>query len=128
MQSESEMYKSATGEPCQAKPGSPVKLGKVPTWLGKRLLRVFGPTDCGYRDSRALFEYWARKRCKRDWLDHWGTTRIGDWEILVSEPYLRPTDDLSEVAAFAEALGCDLVVGGASHWNPGKTLRLALMP
>jgi len=122
------VYKTATGEPCQAKPGSPVELGRVPDWLRRRMLKVFGPTDCGYTDGHSLFAYWARKCKSLPWIDHWGTTVIDGQKILVSEPYLRRSCDFSDVAEFAESLGCELVIDETSYWYPGKTLRLAFMP
>jgi hypothetical protein len=118
------MFKTATGCPCDVEPASPVIAKRIPDWMRQRLLKVFGPTNLGYTDGDYLFEYWSRKYRELPWLDHWGSTVVGDQEIVVSEPYLSMTCDFSEPRRFAELLGCDLTVDAQSYWYPGKTIRL----
>jgi hypothetical protein len=123
------MFTTATGCPCDVEPASPVISRRIPEWLRLRLLDAFGPTDLGYTDGDDLFEYWSRVyRHRLPWLDHWGSTFVGDQEVAVSEPYLRITCDFSEPKRFAELAGCDLVVDERSYWYPGKTIRLQFQP
>lgn len=123
------MFTTATGCPCDVEPASPVISRRIPEWLRLRLLDAFGPAYHGYTDGNDLFEYWSRAyRQRLPWLDHWGSTLVGDQEVAVSEPYLRMTCDFSEPYRFAELAGCDLVVDERSYWYPGKTIRLQFQP
>lgn len=123
------MYTTALGNPCEAEPGSPVERQKIPKWLGKRLLDVFGPTPTGSKDPYWLLTYWFQDHCGSEfWMDHYGTTLIDGQEVLVGEPYGSVDDDHSCLTSFAELLDCDLVVSATSYWYPGKTIRLALVP
>jgi hypothetical protein len=123
------MYRTANGNPCDAEPGSPVRLGHVPSWTRNQLLHTYGPTRQGYRDGRALFEEWGgRHGGKLPWIDHWGSTVIDVQPVVVSEPYLQATLDFSDLHRFAASIGCRLVVDEKSYWYPGKTLRLAFVP
>jgi hypothetical protein len=122
------MFTTANGNPCDVEPGSVVRHGHVPNWFRLRMLTRFGPTEHRYTDGRALFEYWARLHTGRlPWIDHIGSALVGDQRVVVSEPYLRATDDFTEVRGFAAMLNCELVVSEQSYWFPGKTLRLAFV-
>lgn len=123
------MYKTANGNPCEFEPASPVVRRNIPDWLRRQLLVAFGPTDLGYTDGDDLFEFWSRVHRQRlPWLDHWGSTFVGDQEVAVSEPYLSMSCDFSEPRRFAELAGCDLLVDQRSYWYPGKTIRLQFQP
>lgn len=108
---------------------SPVRWNHVPDWMIQRLLATFGPTSFGTKRGWYLFWYWAREHsCGTWWLDHWGSTIVGGLDVVVSEPYYPLTHDFRDVKAFAEMLGCELLIDAESEHCPGKTSRLLLMP
>jgi hypothetical protein len=121
------MFYTANGNPCDVPPASPVKLNRLPAWFIQQMHTI---TDESERvEEVCLLFRIARSTCgSTTWLDHIGSTILDGSEVFVSEPYLRPFDDLSCARHIANSLGCELVVSEQSYWFPGKTIRLVLRP
>ncbi len=94
---------------------SPVKLGKVPTWLKKSMKLVFKDPD--------------KEIHSPIWSDHWGTAEWGSHkDAFVSEPYGIGIDTLVAVDDFAKKVGCEWKLCSNSYHFPGNTFRIVFYP
>ena len=106
-----------------------VRAGHVPNWLRRKMLKRFG-CESGYTDAWSVLQqtlgrlYGGRPR----WLDHYGSSKQGDVNVFVAEPYSLTAADLRDVAAFATELGLSVAVGSNSWHYPGATVRIEFRP
>ena len=68
----------------------------------------------------------------RGLFDHWGTSRTvrrgaADVPTLCTEPYAGRRH-VEMALRFADWLGCDVEIGGASWWYPSHTVRIEFLP
>jgi len=102
-----------------------VRLHHVPDWLRLACLhRLPRPNVPGYRDASG---WGVVNDCIRPagWLDHWGSTRLGDRVCFVSEPYSVSAQNVRDIEELASLLDCDWWLSSNSWWNPGSTIRIA---
>lgn len=63
--------------------------------------------------------------------DHWGTSELECHDYkgpsLVAEPY-GAREHIEAALRFADWLGCNVEIGGASWWYPGSTVRIEFYP
>lgn len=106
---------------------SAVTLSLVPPWFRRAVKQAVVRAGGEPRFSDMMdFPYAAclKLGVGYGWLDHWGTAKLGDRELFVSEPYLS-CGHVEEAIRFAEVVGLDLMISPASWWNPGRTTRLS---
>lgn len=102
---------------------SPVRIGHVPNWFRLALLKAYG---CAFGDtSGAGILHEASIRWRGSWLDHWGSTRLANGEVVfVAEPYDFSPANAAECEQIAVALGCRWYPEANSWWWPGQTKRI----
>ncbi len=105
---------------------SPVELHHVPDWFRRALLKAIG---CCHGDTSGwgVLNY-ARQKFSWTWLDHFGSTTLGDRICFVSEPYNVNPAELQQVKDLAEKIGCQWYLCANSWWYPGSTLRIVFDP
>ena len=103
-----------------------VRSSHVPDWLRRELLKVYG---CPNRDTAgfAVLQH-ATGDALWSWLDHWGSTKIGDKLCFVSEPYDVSIEELSQIDSLARRIGCPWYLSPNSWWYPGRTIRIVIEP
>ena len=106
---------------------SPVKRGKIPTWLKRVLQREFPDRRLersGELESRALYELFDPVE-----VDHCGTTEWhGIRDCFVSEPYHVNMDDLDELTKKGRRLGFTVAYDSLSYHASGACHRIVLFP
>jgi hypothetical protein len=109
------------GQRLSAEIAAPVIRGRIPRWLRRRLPRLKQELDAiDINEALAILG--------QDWLDHWGTVREGDRELLISEPYELSSDGLRSLLQFAERVRAEVFLQAASFHYPTQTLRIILEP
>jgi len=110
----------------------PVKIGRIPMWLKKRLVKaVKGERIESDLPPALLFASWILENDAptRGWLDHWGASRDASGEeVFVSEPYNIDPDQMAKIDRFAELLGLDWQLNAKSWHYPGYTFRIEFWP
>jgi len=103
----------------------PVVLNKFPRWARLSIQRAYrgkGSPPRHFLDMTLVNDdRW------RGLFDHWGTSRWGDERTLCTEPYAG-RQHIEMALRFADWLGCDVDIGGASWWFPGNTVRIEFRP
>lgn len=107
-----------------------VRLNKIPLWARRSIQRAYRAegTRAGHLLDVALLgdDRW------RHLFDHWGTSHIPssngvDTQTFCTEPYAGRWH-IETALRFADWIGCDVRIGGASWWYPGSTVRIEFLP
>jgi hypothetical protein len=101
-----------------------VRLHHCPDWLRKVLLKVYG---CRHRDTSA-WGVMQHAFADAHWLDHWGSSRIGEKLCFVSEPYHVDVASQIQIKAIADRIGCNWYLSANSWWYPSQTIRIVIEP
>jgi len=108
----------------------PVRLNRIPTWARQAIRGAYRAE--GQRPGRDLVMAVVNDGRWNGLFDHWGTSQIArrekpDVPTLCTEPYAgRPHIEMA--LKFADWLGCEVWIGGASWWYPGSTVRIEFVP
>lgn len=102
---------------------SEVELHRVPNWLRRRMLKVYGCRDGDTSGFGVLQNAVAVHFGDNFWLDHWGTTDGG--RVFASEPYQVNAITVALLDSFAKRLEISWCIEANSWWNPGSTIRLS---
>ena len=110
---------------------SEVKLHRVPGWLRLRLLKAFGCRDhdtsgCGVLQH--AMKHLAGNGWLDGWMDHWGSSTIGDRRVFVAEPYTLTLAEHGAIERLCAAIDCECWLSSNSWWYPGHTLRIVITP
>ena len=103
----------------------PVKLGKIPGWLSRLLVKQFKiPRDVPGGMARL---YWVQGRTDLlHWIDHSGVVVIGNEQCFVSEPYGLSSKNAAALVEFCRITGLEFEVSAASNWFPTACLRITI--
>lgn len=111
---------------------SEVRHHHVPNWFRLALLKAYGTGD-GWTNGPHVLQH-AVSESSPDgerypsWLDHWGSTKIGEALCFVAEPYNVNERTLRHVASIAARIGCRWWLSPNSWWYPGSTIRIVFAP
>lgn len=98
-----------------------VKLHHIPRWMVRLLAAAVRKAGRRYyRGDMHMAIHAMGFECVR-FMDHWGSIERGT--IFVSEPYPY-VGMCGDVERFAELIGCEVIIGAVSEWNPPYTIRL----
>ena len=102
---------------------SEVRLGDVPAWLQRRLVKAFG-NPLKLRGGLAILNHAVEVHFGGGnfWLDHFVT--VDDGQVFVAEPFEVEPSTIALLDTFAERLGVGFRISANSWWQPGKTIRL----
>lgn len=112
-----------------ARVGSPVKHGRLPAWLKRRVRAGAGRrrlSGGGWPpgDSFILSSLGARY----PWLDHWGIASRNGRDCFVSEPYGLTGHAARDVLEFCRVLKLEFDIDATSSHYPTRTLRITMWP
>lgn len=132
---------------------TPVRLGHVPAWFRKRLLKAYGhsnsPSRTSFDASTSGTEVLKHALCQMNngragaavavafdgfdtvWLMHWGTTIVNDWgwtgrQAFVSEPNHFTSETAKQLDAFCGPPALTWYVSTNSYHNPKCTIRIVI--
>jgi hypothetical protein len=114
---------------------TPVESSRVPNWLRLGWIRKrhglpdvprhwHPPTD-GHGVGQEIGA-WIERNHGGNYLDHWGTTKIGGRVCFVTEPYANLIDAVAALTPLADLLGCRMETGVSLHGF--GTVRVILFP
>lgn len=106
---------------------SPVRHHHVPDWLRRRCLKRFGTGGNGDTSGWHVIHHAVEQVVdgrSRHWLDHFGSTTIGDRRAFAIEPYNLTRPCLADVFRLGDELGLDVEIDANSWWYPGRTIRV----
>lgn len=114
----------------QATAARPVRLNKIPRWARQAIRHAYRK-EC-VRPVRHLDMDVINDDRWQGLFDHWGTSRIERTDGLhidtfCTEPYAGRAH-IEMALRFADWIGCEVRIGGASWWYPGSTVRIEFVP
>lgn len=107
-----------------------VVLNKLPSWARRAiraaLRREGAPARIDGFDA-CVEALHSIHRWRVRLFDHWGESKRHGEPTLVAEPY-ADREHIEAALTFADWIGCEVKIGGASWWYPGSTTRIEFYP